>query len=154
MKSAYLLLAAGVVSCGLLAEGCVSGDPVGGNGWSHGHAAPAARWLQLRLGWIELRIRRVRASALAGSSAAAQGGFIGGGAGGFIGGGLGGAAGAAGSGVNGCPRTVPAIDNFDEDGRGGPPTGGYFNLNCAMGSWYTYGDAAGTVDPADRRCIH
>ena len=42
---------------------------------------------------------------------------------------------------------MPDIDNFDEAGRGGPATGGYFNLNCAMGSWYTYSDATATVTP-------
>jgi hypothetical protein len=62
--------------------------------------------------------------------------------------GVGGSTGAAGSGVSGCPRSVPAIDNFDETGRGGPATGGYFNLNCSQGSWYVYADTAGTVTPA------
>jgi hypothetical protein len=40
----------------------------------------------------------------------------------------------------GCPRTNVLIDNFDETARGGPATGGYFNLNCGIGSWFVYGD--------------
>ena len=59
-----------------------------------------------------------------------------------------GSGGAGGLTPTGCPRTVTAIDSFDETGRAGPATGGYFNLNCAMGSWYAYGDALGTVTPA------
>ncbi|HET6147683.1 MAG TPA: hypothetical protein VFH68_09130 [Polyangia bacterium] len=79
-----------------------------------------------------------------------QGGFVGGGQGGFVGGGQGGSiTGGAGSIVSGCPRSVPLIDDFDEPNRGGPPTGGYFNVNCGVGSWYVYGDgtAGATVTP-------
>jgi hypothetical protein len=144
MKSAYLLLAAGFATVGLLAEGCVSGDTVnnGGGGQTGsgvgGHSNTGSG---------------------GGSSFGSGGSSFGTGGSSFgVGGstfgtggstlGVGGSTGAAGSGVSGCPRSVPDIDNFDEAGRGGPATGGYFNLNCAMGSWYTYGDSAGTVTPA------
>ena len=129
MKSAYLLFAAGVVSCGLLAQGCVSGDTVNGGGGHTGSSSGGKT-----------------GSGSGGSSFGSGGSSFG--SGGSTGGGFGGSTGAAGNGVSGCPRSVPDIDNFDEAGRGGPSTGGYFNLNCAMGSWYVYGDSAGTVTPA------
>ena len=61
MKSAYLLLAAGFAAVGLLAEGCVSGDPVNGgggqtgnNGSSVGHVGNNGSG-----GGFELRLRRL-----------------------------------------------------------------------------------------------
>jgi hypothetical protein len=72
------------------------------------------------------------------------GGFTAG-IGGFTGGGQGGATvvtGTGGATTAGCPRTNVLIDNFDDPMRGGPATGGYFNFNCAIGSWYVYGDTS------------
>ncbi len=147
MKSASLLLVAGFASVGLLAEGCVSGDTVNGGGGqtgnsSGGHTGSGSGGSSFGSGGSSF--------GSGGFIGAGAGGFIGGGAGGFVGGGAGGfvGGGAGGLAVSGCPRSVPDIDNFDETGRGGPATGGYFNLNCAMGSWYTYGDSSGTVTPA------
>jgi len=149
MKSAYLLLAAGFVFVGLLAEGCVSGDTVSGNNGGHtGNSGNGGK-----TGTGNHGSGGGTSFGSGGFTGGGQGGFISGGQGGFTAGGQGGntgvaGAGAAGSGVSGCPRTVADIDNFDEAGRGGPATGGYFNLNCSQGSWYTYGDTAGTVTPA------
>jgi hypothetical protein len=148
MKSAYLLLAAGFATVGFLAEGCVSGDPVGGSAGQNGNNGVGGHVGNNGSGGGSSFGTGGSGSGQGGFVGGGQGGFVGGGQGGFVGGGVGGATGAAGSGVSGCPRSVPDIDNFDETGRGGPPTGGYFNLNCAMGSWYVYGDSLGTVTPA------
>jgi hypothetical protein len=148
MKSAYLLLAAGFAAVGLPAGGCVSADPVGGNGGQTGNNGSGGHVGNNGSGGgSSFGTGGFTGSGQGGFVGGGQGGFVGGGQGGFVGGGQGGSTGAAGSGVSGCPRSVPDIDNFDETGRGGPATGGYFNLNCAMGSWYTYGDGTATVTP-------
>jgi len=149
MKS-YLLLAAGFATVGLLAEGCVSGDNVGGTAGQNGNTGSGGHVGNTGSGGGSSFGSGGSSFGAGGFTGGGQGGFISGGQGGAVGGGVGGTTGGgtAGSGVSGCPRSVPDIDNFDETGRGGPPTGGYFNLNCAMGSWYTYSDGTATVTPA------
>jgi len=146
MKSAYGLLAVGFMSLGLLGSACVSGDTVG----TGGHTGNTGNG-----GHIGAGVGGFIGAGVGGFIGAGVGGFIGGGVGGFVGGGVGGfvggtgVGGGTGTGVNGCPRSVPLIDSFDEANRGGPPTGGYFNVNCGVGSWYVYGDSSpgATVTP-------
>jgi hypothetical protein len=70
-----------------------------------------------------------RITGAGGTIVAGTGGATAGGTGGLTAGGV------------GCPRTNVLIDNFDDPTRGGPATGGYFDFNCGIGSWYTYSDA-------------
>ena len=135
MKAAHRLVVTGFLSSGLLAASCVSGDTVSGSGGRTGGGS---------LGGSS-------GGSLGGASGNHLGGASGGGLGGSSGGGLGGspAGGMGGAMVTGCPRSKPLIDNFDDVTRGGPATGGYFNFNCGVGSWYVYGDPspAATVVP-------
>src|SRR3954466_15082319 len=123
MKRAYLLLAAGIVTVGFVAEGCVSGDPVSGTAGQTGNNGTG--------GHVNTGSGGGSSFGSGGSSFGTGGSSFGTGGSGFgtggSSGGVGGSTGSAGSGVSGCPRSVPEIDNFDEAGRGGPATGGYFN---------------------------
>jgi hypothetical protein len=158
MKSAPRLLALGFVSLGLVGSACVSGDTVaggtggksggnGGLGGSNGGLGGSNGGLGGSNGGLGGSNGGLGGSN--GGLGGSNGGLGGsnGGLGGTPGGGL---AGSSGS-VNGCPRTAVLIDNFDEAPRGGPPTGGFFNVNCGVGAWYVYGDPSAppaTVTPA------
>ena len=135
MKPVFGLLAVGFVTLGLCGSACVSGDtvPGGGSGGRSGNAGVG--------GFIGGGTGGFVGGGQGGFVSGGVGGFVGGGLGGFVGGGQGGTiGGTAGTGVSGCPRSVPLIDDFDEANRGGPSTGGYFNVNCSVGSWYVYAD--------------
>jgi hypothetical protein len=143
MKSAYRLLAAGFVACGLMTGACVSGDTVGGSGGrsgsgSGGHGVGGFTGGGFGTGGLT-------------GVGVGTGGFTGGGfgTGGSTGGGFGtggttggGSAGSVGTG----PCTVAAadslIDDFEKMANGAAHP-------CVHGYWYTYNDGSlGAQTPA------
>ncbi len=150
MKSAYLLLAAGFATVGLLAEGCVSGDTVNGGGGQTGSSSGGHTGTGNSSGSLG------GSSFGSGGSSFGQGGFTGGGQGGFTGGSQGGFTGGGQGGVTGGgaggtttvtgPCTVAVadalIDDFEKAANG-------VAHPCVHGYWYTYNDgSAGTQTPA------
>jgi hypothetical protein len=147
MKTEYRLLVTSFLAAGLLASACVSGETVMGSGGTTGGKAGTTGSTGGTTGG-GTGGKGGTTGGGTGGKLGGSGGVTGGGLGGFTGGGTGGTVvvgGTGGTGPAGCPRSVPLIDNFDDVMRGGPATGGYFNFNCGVGSWYVYGDSTATA---------
>jgi len=144
MKSAYFLLAAGFATVGLLAEGCVSGDTVSGNGGQTGNNGTGGHVNTGSGGGSSFgsggsSFGTGGSNFGTGGSSFGTGGSSGGGVGGSTGGGTGGTTASG-------PCTVAAADQLIDDFE--KPANGVAHA-CVHGYWYTYNDgSAGTQTPA------